>query len=601
MLFLLATQLVVGCTTSSQASPELPPQAGPSKWLQNKAAPPAATTTRRDTTNKSMSRPAQARIDIALKPLGMKGQLEVELRFQGQAFRRRPIDSLLLGRANLAQLKDLRCHDQQGAIAIKLKDEGGSLRLVLERTQRGTLQLRYTLRTATDIEAVGLSRSAVDPTRMRANVENVLALPSALGEPKQANPIVDVHTVVDTSELRGRDAASSWGIGPRHNGRLPLGLLKQGFIVAGELGSARFDQQGARDRSIAMGIFGFDPRQIGADMAVFRSYVGQTLGQPDRNTLNYVWTSDARAPHRFEVRASPVALLIGMPMGAKWEPRMRIRVAQAIVKRWLGGRLWLSRNGRKDDTSTRWFDWGVARWFSATSLLHSGLLSLRDYQKEVNGSLAYVATAKQRGESYQQLSTRMQASSNARALIAARGMLYALELDARLRKNKRSLVGILRRLLVEAKRAQRWVASDRWHREVDKAYGSPLSKSLFDSWVSTGKSIRPSSHALGSCYRSGQGNYIRFDLGFDLERTVASTARKPIGLSKQGAAAKAGLLLNDTVKNIFYQPGDTTQDVRLRVVRNGKPQVIRYKPAGKSFAGPRFIRNGKISDDACAW
>ncbi len=536
--------------------------------------------------------PKLPRLAIRFRPDGDRRVLDVELSLAGHSAQR-----LSLSDARRTQLETVSARDEGGPLTVDLVERDGALHLVLNRPSRGELHVRYRLPAASDVDSTKILATAVDPSRMRVVGERVLALPLGL----DAKPI-EVTLSIDPSEVRGAGAASSFGRGTEQSFRSSGEALRHGSYIAGEIGTAVFRSPWASDTSIYLGQFGFAPRQIAADMAVFRSAVGRILGYRDPMPMTLVWMTDARPPGQFLVTARSRGALIALSAGESWSVGLRVAVATAITQRWIGSRLWIEPAAAEKEVEHYWFSEGVARWFAATALLHSGLLSLNDYAEEVNGLIAVTVTAKERKLDQPALSERYGKKRQGLPLMVARGALYALELDAHLRAKKTSsLAEVLAKLIRVQNRDRGGVPIAQWHRAVDQPGMETSSAARYAGQIRQGEAVRPYARSLGSCFRRTMGQYDVFALGFDAEATSRAKSHQPVSFDPKGPAARAGLRADDEVEFVRYRRGYTDVDVRIAVRRGDKRIQLRYRPVGERLRGPRFVRHGKLRDHQCEW
>ena len=536
--------------------------------------------------------PKLPRLTIRLRPDGKQRALDVEISLAGHSTQR-----LSLSDAQPDQLEAVSARDETGPLSIELVQRDVALHLDLNRPSRGELHVRYRLPAASDVDSTKILATAVDPSRMRVVGERVLALPVGL----DAKPS-EVTLFIDPSAVRGAGAASSFGHGTKQSFMSSGEALRHGSYIAGEIGTAVFRSPWASDTSIYLGQFGFAPRQIAADMAVFRSAVGRILGYRDPMPMTLVWMTDARPPGQYLVTARSRGALVVLGAGESWSAGLRVAVATAIVQRWIGSRLWVEPAEAEKEVDHYWFSEGVARWFAATALLHSGLLSLNDYAEEVNGLIAVTVTAKERKLGQASLSTRYAKTRQGLPLMVARGALYALELDTQLRAKKTSsLAEVLAKLIRVQIRDRGRIPIAQWHRAVDQPGMETSSAARYAGQIRRGEAVRPHARSLGSCFRRTMGQYDVFALGFDAEATSRTKGHRPVSLDPKGPAAGAGLRADDEVEFVRYRRGHTDVDVRMAVRRGEERIQIRYRPVGERLRGPRFVRHGKLRDHQCEW
>ncbi len=469
---------------------------------------------------------------------------------------------------------------------LEAKPAGDALQVVLPEGERFALEYRVR---AADFAADAVDANAVDPNRFRANGEQLLLLPNLhQGEPLRVSLRIHADNLGAP-----QGAASSLGVGTLRSLELSPEGLRHVTLLAGPLGSARFAGPEGQDETAWVGYTAFDPRLVSAQNAVFRSAVREYFGDLRSTPLTLLLLSDARPVGDFDVARRTWSVLVHVSPGQPWDGTLSLAVSQAIVREWLGGRLWLGP--RDDGTGQLWFNAGFARYVAREVAFRMGQLEPGEYASEVESLSAIVKTAEERDLDGKQLAkAAAQGHPGAIALSIARGALWATDLDSRLARLRAAPGGkkgptppTLSLILKETYRAA--VGDDRAPGEPQSVNAFlerleahlPGARSSFDNWIVKGKPAELDSRALGPCFRAMTRKFPLFALGFELD-----DGRRVQHLDDKGPAARAGLKLGDQVTELHYAAGRADLPVRLRLVRPGaKPEQLSYLPQRGSVAG----------------
>jgi hypothetical protein len=529
--------------------------------------------------------PPRARplVKIALRAFGTSepATLAVMLRFECND----NIGRLDLGTASGEPIDEVLVRDANGPVAAELTRERA---LALARAANCPLDVTYRVRAAHDVDAGDPTSTAVDPTRMRAAGERALALPASWD-----NRAVDVELAIDPGDVRGADAASSFGFG-RQRRFVALGReLRRATFIAGSLGRAQFDTKDAHDELVWLGDPAFDPRIVAADFAAFRSAAGVTLGR-DAAPLTVLFVVDGRERGELRTARRTASVVMHLGVADPFGSDARVSLATAIVQRWIGERLWLGPHGAEAESA--WFNDGVPRAVAALLAFRFGTLSSIEYAEELTRLLMVTATSRLRQRSNRELAAL---GSEGGALAVARGALYATRIDGQLRgKGATDLMAVTRELMKLAD-PQGAVSRGTWIKLVSEGLGSDATPELV-RFVDDGSAPALDPKALGRCFRIAQRDYRLFELGFDAEATLAAADHHPVALDPHGPAARAGLLATDVVRLANYRPGRPDVEAFVAVERDGGAQRIRYSPAGNTVRGQAVERIAGVAENDCS-
>jgi hypothetical protein len=129
--------------------------------------------------------------------------------------------------------------------------------------------------------------------------------------------------------------------------------------------------------------------------------------------------------------------------------------------------------------------------------------------------------------------------------------------------------------------------------------GDPEAGKTFEAAILRGDPISLPPDALGPCFRSGTGEYVAFDPGFDVEATRASKDGKVVRVRPDGPAAKVGLREGDILESMKAREGDAGVPVKIVVMRGEKQITMTYPPRGARGRGQIWTRRkGPRGSDA---
>jgi predicted metalloprotease with PDZ domain len=604
---LLALLLAPACGPAPAARcPELPPAP---------KSPPLTTTSRPAAEAPDEEAPSDGtkfRVAVSVKPvLDPAPIVEVEITARGPAS---DLDDWTIAAFAPGSLKSISARDIDGAIAVTTSDSANAagasgasgasgatsaapLRIHLVRPPLGPLRLTYSVATKPNSLAT-TPAVELDPDRFRAQGQALLAVPDAVDEEPMS-----LSLTFDLSELGGTAlrAASSLGVGASREGKVRARDVRELMLLAGHMGSAVFTAQEGHDEAAWVGYTVFDPRPIAADVASFRTAVGQVFKEPLPSLSTLLIIADGRQPGGFVAARRAGGVLVHVGVGEPWTAPVRIAVASETIKAWIGERLWIGPTEPEREAEALWFTEGVTRHLARDLLFRFGLITSSELLDEVHGLAGMIATSPRKAEGNAALAKRAK-EPGVLPLLAARGALYATRVDALLRKKtggKASLETVLRVLYEKAREQRGPLPLSAWSDTLSKELGL-AEVAAFDEAMEKGKEIRVPDDALGPCFKGGTRRYELYDLGFDLDASHAGEPRKAAGVRAGGPAAKAGLRDGDVLVDEKITRGRSDVPVTLTIERDGAKKTITYKPAGPSSTGQGWSRVKDVPEESCA-
>lgn len=566
--------LGLSCAVPAPAAPVRPPTPA----VPPAPAPPAAS--------------PGPRLAVTLRPLVEPAlRVHVEVEAEGEA---PDLRIWRVGEHTRGALRDLAVRDDDGHVPFSRVDENGT-GLTLSRATRGAVHVSYDVKVTQNPTGSPLA-VMVSPTAMRAAGEDLLLLPVAYDE----RPLpTTLH--IEAEAIGATGAASSLGIGATREQTVRRRFLRHAAFIAGQLGTAVFHTTEAEDETAWVGVTAFDPRAAAGEAAIVRGVVQTFFGGHELGPMPLLIVGHVKPPRLLSLSRRANSMLLNVGMAEPWGAAPRIAIAHPIVQKWIGGAVWVGPDDPAHEAESYWFSEGVARYFAREILFRVGLLEADELRDSVAADLATIYTSPRKAESNAALAAHVE-SDGTMALLVARGSLYALGVNARIRgrsEKKKSLDTVMLALLRDARENQRRVLPvAAWLLAVKGELGEDEART-FTRAIVEGQPPALPPDALGPCFRSAAGRYARYDLGFNEAATKAAPDRAITGLTPGGPAADAGVRPGDVLVSASFEPGAAQGPVTLDLTRAGKPVSVSYLPQGQSVPGQVWVRRKEVPNDKC--
>ncbi|GAC1363163.1 MAG: hypothetical protein NVSMB47_15000 [Polyangiales bacterium] len=513
--------------------------------------------------------PAPMILRLTTDPDG-PGRILGELRLAGALA---SVSTLRFQPSHGARVEAISARDVAGEIALRQStDASGTTAFELARRAAGPLDVRYAVTFAASADAYA---PFAEPIEMSAAGEDVLVLPDTT----ERSP-VELHLKTGGVVSGG---ASSFAIGNEQHFVARPSELRGAYFFAGDVGTATFHGTDGDDFAAWIGFTAFDPRWVSAEIAGFRSaadaYVGRTttLDAPPNSILFAATRRDERP---VSVSSRTRGVVLSLDRRAAWTPAVRITVTQALMRRYVGGVLFVG--DPRDEASGTFFSEGFSRTIARELLFDAGWLSAIDRAAELNALLATLAFAEA-----------------PRVLAATRGALVATALDVGLQARsagKASLKSFVRERLAEAVDDKKDTLSlAELTARVGESAGEPVAREM-EATLRNGAEMKLPSDLAGRCFRLVPKQLVAFELGL----VTSSADVMTVESVKAGSRAEAaGVRVGDVVSEIHYEQGRAAVPVKLVVVRGEKKVLLRFLPAGATKQGRQFERIAGLPDERC--
>jgi predicted metalloprotease with PDZ domain len=267
-------------------------------------------------------------------------------------------------------------------------------------------------------------------------------------------------------------------------------------------------------------------------------------------------------------------------------------LAHEQLHSWIDGAL----GGRyqEEEGLEYWFSEGFTDYYTLRLLLGSGIFTLEDFARELNGALSRYSASPVQGVPNRRIPKGRLSDPHVADLPYDRGHVFAALLDHQIR---RRTGGQLR--LDDVLRAQRRRAKDLHRLKVRHSAGRLLPiitremtgleiTPLLERHIVSGEPVVLPSDVYGDCIRIEVVKRPRFDRGFDLSATEEKGG-VVTGVRKGSTAHAAGL--RDGMKLLRREIGavnDPEVEIGYRVLDGGVERLIRFLPAGgETMTAPR--------------
>jgi predicted metalloprotease with PDZ domain len=237
--------------------------------------------------------------------------------------------------------------------------------------------------------------------------------------------------------------------------------------------------------------------------------------------------------------------------------------------------------------ATAWFAEGVSDFLAARILLRAGIEQTPQAVERLGGSLYVYDHSPVRAASAAKVAAGWAGNADLRQLARARGALLALKWDEDVRQKtggKADFDDVLVRMRDHYRQFRPGEGPDLVTSLISAAWVTAkldLRPDL-DRYVTRGEPIELPAEMFGGCVQARVTTQPAFDLGFDVEASMAAHTVK--GVRRRGPAWNSGLRDGMRLESWRYQSGDTSRQVEFTVRtgrgRHARARTIAYWPYG---------------------
>ena len=311
---------------------------------------------------------------------------------------------------------------------------------------------------------------------------------------------------------------------------------------------------------------------------------------------------DEGKPYRVFVRSNPYragggtaaarSFMFGVGVdGSSIDGGLSQLLAHEIAHTW-------PRLDEPNHAESSWYSEGMAEYYSLRLARRMGLMDDETYIDGLNQRLATYFTNPYLHDSSLEAGKKYWKDGRAQRIPYGRGLLYLLQVDARLRAAGETegldamVLEVLRR-----QRAGGKVGFAEWVAMLEAHYGA-RAKTEFEAMQAGGKIELPID-ALAPCFTTTVDRARGFELGYD-----DFSPGKITGLAAGSAAEAAGLKNGDVVEDFtpFAElKRDQTMHMKVRVTRDGKMLTFDYLPRREAVDTLRFERVSGAAPASCGF
>jgi len=274
------------------------------------------------------------------------------------------------------------------------------------------------------------------------------------------------------------------------------------------------------------------------------------------------------------------------PAKQKEDDALRYVLAHELFHAWNADKI------NASGPASAWLSEGLTDYYTRLLLLRGGLLSLDDYVKAWNKTLADYMLSPVSRTPQAKVAALFFADPDVGKVPYRQGALLAANWNAALRRatgGRVSLDDVLRRLLA-ASRAESGVPapSTTLLPALLKQCGGPDIAPDLTTIVQNGGLVVPDPNALGPGYTLQTRRIPAYELGFDINALLRD---KTIAGLKDGSAAEgAGLREGQRVLGFSpIVPGDTGQPIEITIQDMSGTRSISFYPQGARVAVPQYV------------
>ncbi|MDI1475248.1 hypothetical protein [Polyangium sp. y55x31] len=468
--------------------------------------------------------------------------------------------------ARVEDIDELTARDAEGSLAL-VRDEGegkdaagAPVAWRAERRARGPVTVSYTRKLAAGSAAQAAASLSASAGGFLGVGRAFLLVPDTT-EPHEMRVRWDLSGIGE-----GASGASSLGAGDAEVSGSPTTLAAATW-AAGPLHRVTIERPATREgegasfavTSVGRGVF--DVLDVGAWASRAWVSVRPLEGAPGGHFDIFLRSSGATG-RRFDAAVTGRSAIAVGDEGLTFGWPEKRALGRAMARASLGYSV------------AAWFDEGFVSYFAVDALRRAELVPARDVLAEVDArATRYFSAAEAQAED--------------------RGMLFAAELDARIRAKsggKRSLADVAREVAPKAGEGEAPASGPR--RVPESALRDGIVKELgdegnriFGAILGKGGAPSPPDDAFGPCFVKVKKKVPRYELGFD---PASVNEKKVRGVSPKSAAAKAGLAEGDRITAADLGDGTIDRPVEIEVDRGGKLTKVRWLPRGENVDGFSF-------------
>lgn len=281
------------------------------------------------------------------------------------------------------------------------------------------------------------------------------------------------------------------------------------------------------------------------------------------------------------------------------DQRLRWLLAHELFHTWNGRRIRRSQ----PEQLVYWFTEGVTNYYARLLLLRRGLMGYGDYLQHLNRAIRRYYSSPVRNASNRVVLDRFWSDESVSELPYQRGDLLAHRWNARIKRKSagnHSFDDVMRDLLREARTHRSVVSKATIDRLVRRYLPRGIARDI-ERYIESGETIPLHPSGVGHCAEVVLIDYVKFDPGFDLQRS--KKLREVTGVRHGSNAYVAGLRNGQRIVGWEIRGRRTDVELKVQIRDEYGKRWLGFLPIGDTIRVPQYrlkanVKSGRL--ESCA-